>query len=410
MKDLKYIYSVVFVMICFFLFPISSSAWTVTGNDNHPKSGVDSCVNDNTCMQVCEWDNGGYHVYAYYYFNGQWKYSWYYPYNPFLAEQTGSNLPTKNIFYQNNTIKNNLSNKGQCPIAAYVDQEGIGGNAELCFDTKETVKTDKKGNKLTYCHTKSGWMTQFKGSSKLVYNFSNDILKYFNQTALPSVDKINCNAIADSTGYAVDSSKLDSLLEQVRIDFSDHFLHGYPLNNFTFIQEPFQSQMERYKKRLNSKVEKCNEQFSEQAKEDLEDGKISEDEYDQAIEDGDRAEEEIKDKLDQLDKDIDTGKDENAKPIPITGTDCKSLLGAKTLEYLKNIFTMIQVVGVVLAVVLGMTDFIGALLSGENDSNKKSFKKFMIRVAMAAVLLIVPALLKMLFSTFGISGAGFCIL
>ena len=71
---------------------------------------------------------------------------------------------------------------------------------------------------------------------------------------------------------------------------------------------------------------------------------------------------------------------------------------------------MIQIAGVVLAILLGMGDFIGALLSGEQDSNKKSFKKFLIRFSMAAVLLIVPAILKFVLNTFGIGDGSICIL
>lgn len=93
----------------------------------------------------------------------------------------------------------------------------------------------------------------------------------------------------------------------------------------------------------------------------------------------------------------------------VTAT-CNNLLGTKTLNYLKKALTIIQIAGVVLAIILGMGDFVGALMSGEADSNKKTFKKFMVRIAMAAVLLIVPGLLKFVLDTFGISENGMCML
>lgn len=89
---------------------------------------------------------------------------------------------------------------------------------------------------------------------------------------------------------------------------------------------------------------------------------------------------------------------------------CESLLGPTTTSYLTTALTLIQVAGVLLAVILGMVDFLGATLAGESDSIKKAGKKLLVRVSMAAVLLIVPAILKFLLSTFGISGESFCII
>lgn len=89
---------------------------------------------------------------------------------------------------------------------------------------------------------------------------------------------------------------------------------------------------------------------------------------------------------------------------------CENLLGPEIIKYLTSALTIIQVAGVLLAIILGMVDFLGALWSGEADANTKAFKKLKIRIAMAAVLLIVPAILKFVFSMFGMDGNSFCVL
>lgn len=101
-------------------------------------------------------------------------------------------------------------------------------------------------------------------------------------------------------------------------------------------------------------------------------------------------------------------------PIIVHATEgseqgCTAILGARTTTFLVSLLSWIQIAGIFLAIILGMGDFIGAILSGESDSNKKSLKKLIIRVAMAAVLLITPAILKLVLTVFGVSSDGLCI-
>lgn len=96
--------------------------------------------------------------------------------------------------------------------------------------------------------------------------------------------------------------------------------------------------------------------------------------------------------------------------VEITEASCENLLGPQTLSYLNTGFVLIQIVGVILTVILGFTDFMGAILAGDNDANKKAIKKFVIRLLMMGALLIVPSLIKLILNTFGISEGNICIL
>lgn len=97
---------------------------------------------------------------------------------------------------------------------------------------------------------------------------------------------------------------------------------------------------------------------------------------------------------------------------PIVNADCKSLLGDELTGYLKQALSIIQIAGVIFAIILGMGDFINALLSGKSDDNGKAGHKFITRVIMAALLLLVPALLKFIINTFGLTeyGNSFCVI
>lgn len=412
MKKIK-VFTIVYILFaCFFLFPIIGKADPI-------KSGTDACVNDSTCLQVCEWDNNGYHAYAYYYFADQsWKYVWYYQYNPFRAERKGESLklPTKNIFYENDTIKTDLSTKGVCPAGAYVDQDGIGTTAEFCLDTGKVVE-NKNGKTKSHCvKTASNFGTTFQGTSKLVYNINDHIRIYFENHAIPELDTVTCDSLADSTGYAIDDSKTQPLLDKIATDFGHNFLYDNQIPTW-MKNGSYKEYMEVYKRKLGLKVSTCNIILKNKAQEDLNSGNITQDEFNQAVENGTNAEQNVQDRVDQLEENITTGNNPssptytpNAPNQNVTEADCNSLLGTETQKYLNTALTIIQIVGVVLAILLGMGDFIGSLLSGESDSNKKAFKKFIIRIAMAAVLLIVPALLKFVLNTFGIGDGSICIL
>lgn len=391
-----------------FLFPISGKADRI-------QSGTDKCVNDNTCLQVCEWNNNGYHAYAYYMLNTkEWKYVWYYNVK---SERVSTTLPTKNIFYESSRLKGQLSSKGTCPASAYIDHDEWGfGSRELCFDSGKIVE-NKNGEGKTYCHKASNAGTVFKGTSTLIYSIDDQIDRYFRNNPMDTLTNTSCASLADSTGYVVDESKVQKQIDQVLIDYSHNFLYDNEMPDW-MKNGSYKTSKEDYDRKMNLKVQACNLELREKAKQDLNAGIINEERFNQIVNNGSNVEQGVQDKLEELATNINSGNNpSNPNYKPNTeisnygGTgDCSSLLGPKTTDYLKKGLTLIQVVGVVLAILLGMGDFIGALLSGENDSNKKAMKKFVVRIAVAAILLIVPALIKFLLDTFGVTNGGMCIL
>src|SRR5574344_153147 len=77
--------------------------------------------------------------------------------------------------------------------------------------------------------------------------------------------------------------------------------------------------------------------------------------------------------------------------------DC-GILGEDFLDYLKDAFNLIQVIGPILALVFSMVDMLKAVASGEEDAKKKAFSNTGKRLTAAVLLYMIPAILTLLFS------------
>lgn len=88
--------------------------------------------------------------------------------------------------------------------------------------------------------------------------------------------------------------------------------------------------------------------------------------------------------------------------------DC-SLLGPETTAWLKGLLGFIQVAGPIVAIVLGMIDFVSAMLSSEDGAIKKAWGKFIRRAIAAALLIILPIIVELILDVTNITGNGTCI-
>lgn len=92
-------------------------------------------------------------------------------------------------------------------------------------------------------------------------------------------------------------------------------------------------------------------------------------------------------------------------PFNVYADDCALLGGteSKTVALVSWAFKLIRLGIPVLIVILGITDFLKILLSGEEKVYKESFNKFVKRIAIGMAFLFVPYLL---FFVFQLSGVG----
>lgn len=88
--------------------------------------------------------------------------------------------------------------------------------------------------------------------------------------------------------------------------------------------------------------------------------------------------------------------------------DCESLLGKKTTDWLKGFLKLIQIAGPFIALILGMLDFVNAVLSSEDGAIKKAWGKFIRRIIAAIALIILPAIIDFILEATNITSNGTC--
>lgn len=101
---------------------------------------------------------------------------------------------------------------------------------------------------------------------------------------------------------------------------------------------------------------------------------------------------------------INTGKSEIDGKIERTKSSGCNIFGpegSKTRGLITTAFKIIRYLIPILIIILGVTDFLGAVFSGEDKNVKEAQKRFIMRLVAGVILLFIPALLKLLI---GISG------
>lgn len=74
--------------------------------------------------------------------------------------------------------------------------------------------------------------------------------------------------------------------------------------------------------------------------------------------------------------------------------DCGSLLGSDVIDWIKKIFTIIQVAAVIYTIITGALGYAGAVMASDNDAIKKANKKFITRLIIVVILLLLPVLIE----------------
>lgn len=102
------------------------------------------------------------------------------------------------------------------------------------------------------------------------------------------------------------------------------------------------------------------------------------------------------------------GKEELGCQLLDKGADGKTIL-----DDLKTIFTIMQVAGIVILLLFSVWDFAKAITSSDDDRLKKVSKRFIFRLIAAAILLLLPVIIKMVLDIMHVAGVtqigDFCI-
>lgn len=98
--------------------------------------------------------------------------------------------------------------------------------------------------------------------------------------------------------------------------------------------------------------------------------------------------------------------------------DCTSLLGENSADgsdngtvtwLLNKFFLYFKIAAPLIVLLLSGVDFIKVIIVNDEDNMKKAQKKLITRIIIAILLFLVPTLVSLLLSIFGINDGGFCI-
>ena len=81
-----------------------------------------------------------------------------------------------------------------------------------------------------------------------------------------------------------------------------------------------------------------------------------------------------------------------------------------TAWLLKQIFNYLKVLGPMIILVMSAIDFTKAIVSGDDETMQKCYKRLIQRLVLAVALFVVPTLVEVLFDVFGITGGPVCVL
>lgn len=301
--------------------------------------------------------------------------------SPYLKKDSdfGKVFSTKgtNVFIQPDN--NFWADTFKCPAHGYYDMNMFNGGNEVCFDNDGEYCANKSNAGTTFGSKAGFFISDIRDMS-----YEEEIDYWFKNTALNEV-----------TLEAVMSGKYETaedIWEKiVVVDFKKNYLRGHnELPEFIKNSDAFK---DGYKK-VAEKFESLKAEWKQELDEKKENGKITEEQYNETIK-----------KLDDIDENLaETGKDyserfdvikASPKDLPVNDVDiCKS--DSKSLKIFQVIgyFLLIaKIIAPIILIILGSITFAKAALSNDEKATMDAAVMFGKKVLIGLIIFFVPTVL-----------------
>lgn len=385
-----------------------------------------SCVNDRTCMLVCSYSeeekktsadghpfSSWNKIYIYYMFDtGEWQVSW--DKVSVMSNQYDSVMgAAEEIFnsgyiHAQDNLLDKLVNEGICPNYAHVDREW--GSNEVCFDTDGKYCQNNVGN--GFLDISTGF---YSCSDDLIcrkeYDVNNSILSYLENFQLKVRDVDLANLNYDNIDENLETTMelicedlrnekitLEDLEDQIKNDFSRNFLNGARadfMSNWNSCLEVKNSLKSKY----DPIISKLDQYCDEKVREDLSNGMIDEEEYEDLINKNDNASENLinnsQQSIDSAFDDVYTG---SWEPIDVNDPgNCEDYLGDADTKgdpayYIDFVYDIIKITLPIGLIAISMFDMVNAIVS-EKSMNILA-TKFVKRIIIILLILLLPTLIS----------------
>ena len=380
---------ILFITILLFTISISNAyAYEVAPN---------TCLDDNSCRAVCSYTNQfdvTRIITIYYHFNGDWSVSYWngiadigeYMYygdikGPNIFKSVFSKTGSPNIYWELDDI--NDSNF-RCPDHAFFDRNAF---VEICFSDDSEVCE----NKSDLVSTKFGKEDSAFQYDKKDYDFEDDIENYKDWIFGDIKDEISNGT------FDVEKDLQDKILK----DFETNYLNNSKAPAFMVNSPAYLDLMNS----VEEAYEKAKEEALQEAEEELDDGNITDEEYNEIINNWDNDVEQV---VNQATTAFENIKLNSFIDIDFDVSDgCKSYLGdpsdsGSPAYYLQFSFNIMKYAAIIMLFVFTFIDFTKAVASSKDDAIKKATQNAIKRVIIAIIIFFLPILIEFLLSLFGI--------
>ena len=382
-------------------------------------SGDAECLKDNSCLTLCNYETtfNGLHdtkikrnITIYYvYENKEMLIQW---------ERRDLNYNTKGLYVLSKgpaALDYIFSNSGKniywaadsklslsnftCPTNGYLDTSEVNADNELCFDDDGVTCKEKYSNYGTAFAQHGDFESQTK-----TYDYEEDIMNYANnlfQTIEEEISSGQFNVVTD-------------LKEKILTDFRVNYLHGENLPEFILNSEAYAKLTDF--SAFEDSYNKSKQESMDKAQEDLDNGSITEEEYEETVNNWNNDMEDIKEQViltfDTLKEQVDWLSDFNVSNY------CTSYLGNPDFNpsakvqapayYLQFAFSIMKYIAIVMLFIFTIVDFAKATVSNNQDALKKSLQSTVKRLIIVVVIFFLPLLIRLLMTLLGAYSPGTC--
>ncbi|MBR1679965.1 MAG: hypothetical protein IJ704_04925 [Bacilli bacterium] len=397
---------IVILFLSIFLLPITVNGM-VSGSTPYSSKNFNVCVKNHTCLLLCGYTNKVQYTVSYvnpkyYYYSSYLYYS--FSDNKVFVEYTRKNdhdghfienrdLHHKDVYLSDDALYG-IRNAGKCPNNSYFDVADMSSlSSEVCFDDDGT-----------YCkNDRSNLGTKFDGESSLEYNYETQVTKYFDEFT-PLILNNSCEKLKSESIH---------LQEDFLTDFRHNFLYGNAIP--VFIEDS-----DAYKQgfvKLGNQIEILNNKCKEEIQEKLDNGNITESEYEEELKKVEHSSENLKNEMNQAKEIIKKSETENetnqsnhsAQEINYDSSDdlsknqlksafevCTKPSYRKTMKIVGLVIKVVRIVVPLLILVMGIKDLYTAVVGNKEDTLFKAIKNIGIRLLAGVLIFLLPSIIQFL--------------
>ncbi len=375
----------------------------------------DSCINDNTCMVLCNYVNtytvGGSHSTGYQKQERTRNITIYYNFATenitvkWQSTNTDADVYSKgpnsfsNIFSTSGTnIYNGFDddisiNNFSCPANGYLDMSSLNGNNELCFDNDGTTCTNEYSGIGTSFGKGSDFVSQEKD-----YDYEEDIEAYIDGMFEHIKDDVSSGKYSGLT----EEEMMDAMYEKMITDFKTNYLFGNSIPDFIANSEAYQSIYDNVEEEFN----KTKQEALQDAEQDLSSGNITQEEYDNILNNWNQIN--VQNVVDGTTEALDFIKRDSVQNnLEWEANSCDSILGStenpnEPAYYLNFAFNILKYAAIVVLFVFTILDFAKATTSDKDDALKKALQSTIKRIIICIIIFFLPTLINFVLSLLGV--------